>query len=122
CGERGVSAGGCGNDKPDIEDIAYVKVDFGGRLMARFHVNWLSPVKVRQMIFAGSKKSLIFNELNATEPIKIYARGAEWGECAEERHRLQVSYRSGDVWSPHIEAGGALRGRGARLARWAAAR
>src|SRR5262249_35674197 len=55
---RSISAWGCGHANPDIEDIAYVNVDFGERLMASFHVNWLSPVKVRQMIFAGSKKSL----------------------------------------------------------------
>jgi predicted dehydrogenase len=106
---RSISAWGCGHANPDIEDIAYVNVDFGERMMASFHVNWLSPVKVRQMIFAGSKKSLIFNELNTTEPIKIYARGAEWAECDEEKRRLQVSYRSGDIWSPHIEPGEALQ-------------
>src|SRR5258707_14122278 len=92
-----------------IEDVAYVNVDYGDRMLANFHVNWLSPVKVRQMIFAGSHKSLIFNELNTTEPIKVYDRGIEVGESAEQRQKLMVSYRSGDVWSPHIEPGEALQ-------------
>src|SRR5205807_4267792 len=60
---RSIAAWGCSHANPDIEDIAYVNVDFGDRLLANFHVNWLSPVKLRQMIFAGSKKSLIYNEL-----------------------------------------------------------
>src|SRR5262249_39565083 len=76
---------------------------------ANFHVNWLSPVKVRQMIFAGSRKSLIFNELNPTEPVKVYDRGIEVGQSEEERTRLLISYRSGDVWSPHVEPGEALQ-------------
>ena len=79
-------------------------------MLANFHVNWLSPVKVRQMIFAGSRKSLIFNELNATEPIKVYDRGIDLGQGAEDRRKIMVSYRTGDVWSPHIEAGEALQG------------
>jgi predicted dehydrogenase len=106
---RSISAWGCAHADPMIEDIAYVNVDYGDRLMASFHVNWLSPVKVRQMIFAGSKKSLIFNELNSTEPLKIYGRGVDFAENEEERRRLMVSYRSGDVWSPHIESSEALQ-------------
>jgi predicted dehydrogenase len=106
---RSISAWGCGHADPDVEDIAYVNVDFDERLLANFHVNWLSPVKVRQMIFAGSRKSLIFNELNPTEPIKVYDRGIELGEPAEQRRKLLVSYRTGDVWSPHVEAGEALQ-------------
>jgi predicted dehydrogenase len=107
---RSISAWGCAHADPEIEDIAYVNVDFGDRMLANFHVNWLSPVKVRQMIFAGSRKSLIFNELNATEPIKLYDRGIELGTTAEDRQKLLVSYRTGDVWSPHVEAGEALQG------------
>ena len=109
---RSISAWGCSHANENIEDIAYVNVDYGDEMMANFHVNWLSPVKVRQMIFAGSKKSLIFNELNGTEPIRVYDRGIELGETmdAEERRRLLVSYRTGDAWIPHVEPGEALQG------------
>jgi predicted dehydrogenase len=107
---RSISAWGCAHTDREIEDIAYVNVDFGERMLANFHVNWLSPVKVRQMIFAGSRKSLIFNELNTTEPIKVYDRGIEQGEGPEGLARAMVGYRTGDVWSPHVEAGEALQG------------
>jgi predicted dehydrogenase len=110
CDARSISAWGCAHADRNIEDIAYVNVDYGERMLANFHVNWLSPVKIRQMIFAGSRKSLIFNELNTTEPIKVYDRGIELGEGAEDRRRLMVGYRTGDVWSPHVEAGEALQG------------
>jgi predicted dehydrogenase len=106
---RSISAWGCAHANPDIEDIAYVNVDYGDRMLANFHVNWLSPVKVRQMIFAGSRKSLIFNELNLTEPIKVYDQGIEIGASDEERRKQLVSYRTGDIWSPHIEPGEALQ-------------
>jgi predicted dehydrogenase len=105
---RSISAWGCAHANPEIEDIAYVNVDYGERLLANFHVNWLSPVKVRQMIVAGSKKSMIFNELNPSEPLKVYDRGIELS-AAEDQERLRVGYRTGDMWSPHIEPGEALQ-------------
>jgi hypothetical protein len=64
------------------------------------------------MIFAGTRKSLIFNELNTQEPIKIYDRGIEVGESPqnmEQRRRLLVNYRSGDILSPNVESGEALQ-------------
>jgi predicted dehydrogenase len=106
---RSISAWGCAHTDSEHEDVAYVNVDYGEKMLANFHVNWLSPVKVRQMIFAGSKKSLIFNELNTTEPIKIYDRGIDVAKNAEERQRLMISYRSGDVWSPNINPGEPLQ-------------
>jgi predicted dehydrogenase len=111
-GARSICAWGCGHVDPDIEDIAYVNVDYGSMLMANIHVNWLSPVKVRQMIFAGTRKSLIFNELNTAEPVKIYDRGIDVGEIpesAEKRRKLLVNYRSGDILSPQVESGEALQ-------------
>ncbi len=102
---RSIASWGCAHADPAVEDMAYVNVDYDDRMQANFHVNWLSPVKVRQMIFAGSRKSLIFNELNPTEPIKVYDRGIDLGSSLDERRNLLVSYRSGDVWSPHIEPG-----------------
>jgi predicted dehydrogenase len=114
---RSISAWGCAHANADIEDIAYVNVDYGERMMATFHVNWLSPVKIRQIIFAGSRKSIIFNELNTTEPVKVYGRGIDVSESeavsgtisAEQKRKLLVGYRTGDVWSPHVDAGEALQ-------------
>jgi predicted dehydrogenase len=107
---RSISAWGCAHTDPGIEDVAYVNVDYGERMLANFHVNWLSPVKLRQMIFAGARKSLVFSELNTTEPLKVYDRGIELEGNPEQLHRLMVSYRSGDVWSPHVPPGEALQG------------
>jgi len=106
---RSISAWGCAHADPEVEDMAYVNVDYDDRTMVNFHVNWLSPVKVRRMIFAGSRRSLIFNELDTSEPIKIYDRGIDLGGDLEGRRKRLVSYRSGDVRSPHIEPGEALQ-------------
>jgi predicted dehydrogenase len=108
---RSISAWGCAHADPNIEDMAYVNIDYDDRLLANFHVNWLSPVKIRQMIFAGSRKSLIFNELNTTEPIKIYESGIDLDDhkTADERRKWMINYRSGDIHSPRVEPGEPLQ-------------
>jgi predicted dehydrogenase len=86
----------------EIEDVAYLNLDYGDGLIANFHVNWLSPVKVRQMIIGGSERSLIYNDLDVDEKIKVYDRGIDVGEDLEQRRKTLISYRSGDVWSPNL--------------------
>jgi len=100
---RSLTAMGTCHAGRDIEDVAYLNLDYGDNLIASFHVNWLSPVKVRNMIVAGSKKSLVYNDLNFAEPIKVYDRGISVAETAEARHGVLISYRTGDIWSPHLE-------------------
>ncbi|HEY6402985.1 MAG TPA: Gfo/Idh/MocA family oxidoreductase [Blastocatellia bacterium] len=97
-----LSAYGTTHANHDIEDVAYLNLDYGAGLIANFHVNWLSPVKVRQMIIGGSERSLIYNDLHVDEKIKVYDRGIDVGEDPEQRHKAMISYRSGDVWSPNL--------------------
>jgi predicted dehydrogenase len=100
---RSVAAMGSCHTAAGQEDMAYLNLDFGEGLLASFHVNWLSPVKVRHLIIGGSKKGLVYNDLNPWEPIKIYDRGITVAEDPESRRGVLVSYRTGDVWSPHVE-------------------
>jgi predicted dehydrogenase len=100
---RSVAAMGSCHTSTDLEDVGYLNLDFGGNLLASFHVNWLSPVKVRHLIIGGSKKGLVYNDLNHWEPIKVYDRGISVVESAEERRGVFISYRTGDIWSPYVE-------------------
>jgi len=86
----------------ELEDVAYLNLDFGGGLLASFHINWLSPVKIRHFIVGGSKKSIVFNDLESVEKLKVYDRGISVAGDVESRRGALVSYRTGDVWSPHI--------------------
>jgi hypothetical protein len=47
---RSLAAMGVAHTSSDLEDVAYLNLDFGRTLMATFHVNWLSPVKLRHTI------------------------------------------------------------------------
>ena len=100
---KSVASMGSSHTGGELEDVAYLNLDFGDNLLASFHVNWLSPVKVRHLIVGGSKKGLVYNDLNPWEPIKVYDRGITVSAGPEERRGFLVSYRTGDIWSPHVE-------------------
>jgi predicted dehydrogenase len=97
-----LSAFGGTHANSDIEDVAYLTLDYGEGLIASFHVNWLSPVKVRQMIIGGSERGLIYNDLDVDEKIKVYDRGIDVGSDPNARSKALISYRSGDIWSPNL--------------------
>jgi predicted dehydrogenase len=98
---RSLSAFGSTHANADIEDVAYLNLDFGDGLIANFHVNWLSPVKVRHMIIGGRDQSLIYNDLDPSEKIKLYNRGIDV-KTDEQRQQLLIGYRTGDVWAPNL--------------------
>jgi predicted dehydrogenase len=114
---RSVAATGSCHTGCDLEDVAYLNLDFGGNLLASVHVNWLSPVKLRHLIIGGSKKSLVYNDLDLAEPIKVYDRGISVAQTLEERRGLLVSYRTGDIWSPHVDRTEPLQNAVAHFAR-----
>ena len=98
---------------------------FDGNLIAHVHANWLSPVKVRRTLLGGSRRMLVFDDLEASEKIKVYDRGISLNPSPENVYQMLVGYRSGDMWAPQIAVtealaarSGALRGlRGQRPAR-----
>lgn len=102
---RSLSAfGACHIDKAgELEDVAYLNLDMGGGLLASFHVNWLSPVKIRHLIIGGSRKSILYNDLDVTERIKVYDRGVTISTDLDCRTKVLIGYRTGDVWIPHLD-------------------
>jgi predicted dehydrogenase len=99
-----VSAHGIAHTGNDLENIAYVTLKYPGNLIAHFHVNWLSPVKIRRTIIGGSEKMLVWDDLEPGETIKIYDKGIIVKRGEEEmRNRLLVSYRSADMYAPRVD-------------------
>jgi predicted dehydrogenase len=91
-----------------LTDIAFLTAYFPDNVIAHINVNWLSPVKVRTTLIGGEKKMLVWNDLEVDEKIKVYDRGVQMNS-REGVYNLLVSYRSGDMWSPKIEATEALK-------------
>jgi predicted dehydrogenase len=89
------------------ENVAYLTVYFNSGLIAHFHNNWLSPVKIRTMLVGGSKKTILYDDMEVSEKIKVYDRGVDVAS-KEDAHNALVSYRLGDMWAPRLDTNEAL--------------
>lgn len=91
------------------ENVAYVTVRFSNNLIAHFHLNWLAPVKVRTTIVGGSKKMLVYNDMENSEKVKVYDRGITQNHDPARRERMLTGYRNGDILVPNLETTEALK-------------
>lgn len=91
----------------NLESVAHVTVDFHDGTLAHFHLNWLSPVKVRKTLIGGSRKMVVYDPLDPDSEVKIYDRGVEI-ESESDRYRALVQYRTGDVVLPKLDQTEAL--------------
>jgi len=91
-----------------LTDVAYLTAYYPDNVIAHVNVNWLSPVKVRTTLIGGEKKMVVWNDLEVDEKIKVYDRGVNM-TSREGVYNLLVSYRSGDMWAPKVEAIEALK-------------
>jgi len=101
--------GSCHNPR-GFADVAHVSIEYPNGLSAHLHLSWLSPVKVRKMIFPGTTASLIYDELEQSEKVKVYNHGFSFESAdTETRQHVQVTYRRGDMWAPAVDASEALK-------------
>ena len=91
------------------ENMAHIALFFQSSCIAHVSVNWLSPVKVRQTFIGGSRKMIVYDDVEATEKIKIYDKGITVNGNPEKAHQLRIGYRAGDMWAPHLSAKEALQ-------------
>ncbi|MDQ3665316.1 MAG: Gfo/Idh/MocA family oxidoreductase [Acidobacteriota bacterium] len=103
-----VSATGISNIPGQPENVAYITLFFADPQIAHVHVNWLTPVKVRHTLIGGSEKMILYDDLEPSEKVKIYDRGVTVSQSPEAVYEMLVSYRSGDMWAPRLEATEAL--------------
>jgi len=84
------------------ESIVYVTVEFADNTIAHFHLNWLSPVKLRRTLIGGSRKMVVYDHLDTENQIKIFDKGVELRED-EDRYKFLVQYRTGDLLVPKVD-------------------
>lgn len=95
-----VSANGIANYN-GRENLAHLCIHFKENTFAHFHVNWVSPVKIRRMIVGGNKKMLVYDDMENFEKIKVYNSGVDFNST-ESIHEALVQYRIGDMFSPKV--------------------
>jgi predicted dehydrogenase len=98
-----VSAIGVSHVKGAPENVAYLSLFMPDDLIVHINVNWLAPVKVRQTLIGGSKKMIVFDDLQPSEKLKIYDRGITLDQKpTNATPDALISYRTGDMWAPNL--------------------
>lgn len=92
-------------------DIAYVQLNYASGFLASLHASWLSPYKIRETILAGSKKMVVYDDVDVVQKIKIFDKGVDAlkNEDREQSYTRFIQYRQGDVLSPAVPATEALK-------------
>jgi predicted dehydrogenase len=93
--------------------VAYLTVRLSGGAIAHAHVNWLSPTKIRTTIIGGSKRTLIWDDLNPSQRLSVFDRGVDVSSSEDlgndERRQAMISYRAGDMVAPALPEREALQ-------------
>lgn len=92
----------------ELEDVAYLILHFEDNLIAHFHLNWLSPCKIRSTIIGGERKMIFWDDMDPENKIKLYDKGVDVKD-KEGVYEMLYSYRWGDMWAPRISNAEALK-------------
>ena len=101
----GVSAHGADPLASGKSCVGYLTLPLPGGAIAHVHVNWLSPTKIRQMVIGGTRKTLVWDDLNPQQRLSVYDRGVDLAQQSAdttERTEATISYRLGDTWAPAL--------------------
>ncbi|SDB93475.1 Predicted dehydrogenase [Raineyella antarctica] len=88
--------------------IGYLSLPQRSGALVHVNVNWLSPTKIRQMVICGSRRTLVWDDLNPQQRISVFDRGVDLGrqervlDDVATRKGVTISYRLGDTWSPAL--------------------
>jgi len=92
-----------------IEDVAVLTMKFANGLIAFIQTSWLDPDKIRKMTVVGSKKMMVFDDVQPTEKIRIYDKGVEIPKHYDTYAEFHYSYKYGDIVIPKIDGDEPLR-------------
>jgi predicted dehydrogenase len=104
-----VSAVGTNHFPGTPENLSYLTLFYDSGVIAHVNVNWLAPVKMRQIIVGGSKKMIAYDDLDASEKVKVYDKGISLTDDPQQIYEMRVGYRTGDMWAPKLDSTEALR-------------
>ncbi|HEV2724226.1 MAG TPA: Gfo/Idh/MocA family oxidoreductase [Thermoleophilaceae bacterium] len=97
-----VSAISRGCVDPNTADVAFIDLEFRSGAIAHVEIAWLAPSKLRRTAVIGSEKMLVYDD-TSNEQIRIFDSGAALPD-PESFGEYQLSYRTGDIVSPHLES------------------
>ncbi len=87
----------------ELEDVAFVTLEYPQGQMAHLHVSWLDPNKIRNATFVGSKKMVVYDDVAMTDKIRIFDKGVDVMPHYDGYGEFHLAYRHGDILIPKID-------------------
>jgi predicted dehydrogenase len=94
---------------PGIEDVSNLSLSFKSGQFATIQSSWLEPRKVRQMTIVGTRKMIVYDDIEPMEKIRIYDTRIERPPHYDNFGEFHYSYHYGDSYVPYIEQSEPLR-------------
>lgn len=88
--------------QPGIEDVVFAVFEYPGGAVAHVHSSWLDPSKIRKTTFVGSKKMIVYDDIESEGKVKIYDKGVRRTGPETEYGEFQLRLHSGDIHIPKI--------------------
>jgi len=85
-----------------IEDITSISLSFPNRLFASIQSSWLDPKKIREMTIVGTKKMIVYDDIEPVEKIRIYDKHVDAPSHYDTFAEFHYSYHYGDCYIPYI--------------------
>ena len=98
-----VNCQGNAHINPDCEDVTNLSLTFRSKRFATIQSSWLEPQKVRQMTFVGTRKMIVYNDLEPLGKIRIYDVRVDCPPHYDSFSDFAYAYHYGDCYIPHIE-------------------
>jgi predicted dehydrogenase len=89
----------------DIEDVVFATIKFADGKVANVHCSWLDPHKIRKMTIVGSEKMMTFDDMEATEKVRIYDKAVAIKQDITTSYAEVISLRFGDIVIPKVTGG-----------------
>lgn len=99
---RVVNCQGNAHIHPHIEDVTNLSLSFSAKRFATIQSSWLEPRKVRQMTFVGTRKMIVYDDLQPLEKIRIYDVRVDFPPHYDSLSEFHYSYHYGDCYIPRI--------------------
>jgi predicted dehydrogenase len=85
------------------EDIVFATLGYANDVIGNIHVSWSDPNKVREVVAVGSRRRVVFDDLNDGERVRVYERGVSAGEAVADSYgEFKLLVRDGDIISPKV--------------------
>jgi predicted dehydrogenase len=99
-----VSANGRAVFRESIHETAFLTLRFEGGTQANVQLSWLAPRKLRQMNVVGSRRMVQYEDTASDDSVRIYDRGLDFTEPPANFGEYRLTYRTGDMIAPRLQA------------------